>query len=324
MIIDQISRSTQLKEEELRRLAQTASQNYKLYTIPKRNGELRAIAHPSRELKAIQRWIVKVIISRLAVHDAATAYRLGAGIRANAERHRTSIYTNRYDFANFFPSFKTYQVRNFLQVEAPKIGLILSDDDLNFIGSIVCRYGRLTIGAPSSPALTNAMMFPFDQQLFEYCAGKELIYTRYADDIFISAHKPDQLLRLEARIAEIKRRVPHLSIRLNRRKTAYLSKKYRRSITGVIITPDHKLSIGRGRKKAIKAIVHRWIDGRIEDYELMQMRGLLAFAQDIEPSFVEALKRKYGPHRINEVLKNPELSTLPSWLEARLDDDIPF
>ncbi|MCY0153936.1 hypothetical protein OEG86_18815 [Hoeflea alexandrii] len=77
MLINQIARSTQLQETELLRLAQNASRHYKLYDIPKRNGEPRRIAHPSRELKAIQRWIVKVIIQRLPIHDAATAYRKG-------------------------------------------------------------------------------------------------------------------------------------------------------------------------------------------------------------------------------------------------------
>lgn len=325
MLVDQIARSTQLEKSELLRLAQNASQHYKVYTIPKRNGEPRPIAHPSRELKAVQRWIVKVVIQRLPIHDAATAYRKGGGIRVNAERHRTSRYTNRYDFSNFFPSFKRPQVQSFLHSEAQKFGMILSDDDLDFIGAIVCRHNRLTIGAPSSPAITNAMMFPFDQKMFEYCLTRDLMYTRYADDIFISAKEPDQLTNLDFRIAEAKRGMDHLSIRLNRQKTAYLSKKYHRSITGVVITPEHRLSIGRARKREIKALIHRWINGKLDLVEVNYMRGLLAFARDIEPSFEVSLKDKYGSSVVSEVLRSPELSTLPQGLETQnSDDDIPF
>ncbi len=325
MLIKQIARSTQLKEEDLRRLASNASSHYKLYDIPKRNGKMRRIAHPSRELKAIQRWIDKVIVQRLPVHDAATAYRKGAGIRENAERHRKTLYTNRYDFANFFPSFKREQVQNFLKSETGKVGLLLSDEDAEFVGSIVCRYDRLTIGAPSSPSITNAMMFPFDQLLFDYCVKKDLVYTRYADDIFISSYAPGQLVNLESRIADAKRQVPHLSVRLNRQKTAHLSKKYHRSVAGVTITPDHQLSIGRSRKREIKALVHRWIIGKLDKFEVNYMRGLVAFARDIEPNFEDALKRKYGKQKIEEILRNPTLSESPNWPAGEdFDDEIPF
>jgi retron-type reverse transcriptase len=307
MLIKQIARTTRLEEEELRRLADNASRNYKIYEIPKRTGGTRVIAHPSRELKAIQRWITRIVISRLPVHDTATAYKKGSGIRENAERHRTTRFTNRYDFKNFFPSFRIEQVEAFLRFEAVKVGIILETDDIEFLGSILCRFGRLTIGAPSSPAITNAMMFSFDQKMFEHCTAKGLIYTRYADDIFVSAHEPDKLVNIETRIAEAKRNISHLKLRLNRQKTAHLSKKFKRSITGVIITPDHRLSIGRERKREIKALVHRWINGKLKGHEVHYMRGLVAFARDIEPSFEKSLQVKYGVAPINEILRNPEL-----------------
>lgn len=324
MLIRQIARTTQLEEKEIRRLAENASSNYKIYEIPKRNGGKRKIAHPSRELKAVQRWITKVIISRLPVHDAATAYRKGSGIRENAERHRVSKFTNRFDFANFFPSFGRENIEMFLTSAAPKAGLILTEADISFVCDIICRYNKLTIGAPSSPAITNAMMFPFDEALFGLCTERNLIYTRYADDIFISANEPNLLNNLEVRIAEIKRNIPHLSIRLNRQKTAYLSKKYKRTITGVIITSDHKLSIGRERKREIKALIHRWISGKLDRFELHYMRGLLAFARDIEPQFENRLAEKYGKKFINEILTHPNLDFSPDPRFVDPDDEIPF
>jgi hypothetical protein len=311
MLINQIARTTQLEEEKLLYWSVSASRRYKVYTIPKRGQGVRTIEHPSKEIKALQRWITKVVIDRFPVHHAATAYRKGSGIRENAERHRTSKFTNRYDFANFFPSFTQERVEGFVQVEAVKLGMSLDQDDLKFIGRIVCRNGRLTIGAPSSPAITNAMMFDFDKQVFELCQSKGLVYTRYADDLFISSDAPGKLEKLEKHILEAKRDVPHLALRLNRKKTAYLSKKFVRRITGVIITSDHKLSIGRERKREIKALVHRWINGKLDAGELYYMRGLLAFARDIEPEFEKNLRAKYGDAAINEVLRHPSLETAP-------------
>lgn len=311
MLIQQIARTTQIEEDKIRHLADSANRRYKVYHIPKRSHGTRKIEHPSREIKALQRWILKVIIDRFPVHHAATAYRKGSGIRENAERHRTSKYTNRYDFSNFFPSFTQERVEGFVQIEAGKLGILFDAEDLRFIGNIVCRHGRLTIGAPSSPAITNAMMFEFDQILFEFCHSKGLVYTRYADDLFISSNEPRQLANLEAQIAKAKRDVPHLSLRLNRRKTAYLSKKFVRRITGVIITSDHKLSIGRERKREIKSLVHLWQNKKLDKDKVHYMRGLLAFARDVEPEFETRLKVKYGEKTIDEILRNPTLGNYP-------------
>lgn len=311
MLIEQISRTTRLSELELRRLAENASKHYKIYEIPKRTGGTRVIAHPSRDLKALQRWLTKVVINRLPVHDAATAYRKGSGIRENAERHRTTRFTNRYDFKDFFPSFKKEQVEAFLTQAAVKVGILLDADDIEFAGRIICRYGKLTIGAPSSPAITNAMMFPFDQRMFDYCSARGLVYSRYADDIFISSHEVDKMENIEKKIAEAKRDLPFLNLRLNRQKTAHLSKKFKRCVTGVIITPDHKLSIGRERKREIKSLVHRWTIGKLEIGEVHYMRGLIAFARDIEPSFEKSLRMKYGNEVLNEILRHPDLGIVP-------------
>lgn len=307
MLIDLLSKTTSLDVERLMRISATASKRYKIYEIPKRTEGLREIAHPSRELKAIQRWVAAAIFSRLPIHDAATAYRKGGGIRENAERHRTSKYTTRYDFMNFFPSFRQESIQKFLAASMDKIGIDLSDADLEFIGNVVCRYGRLTIGAPSSPVITNTMMFEFDDALGAYCQENDLIFTRYADDIFVSSDEPDKLGRVTNEILRAKRRSEYLNLRLNHRKTVALSKKRSRRVTGVVITPDHKLSVGRDRKREVKALIHQWLKGELAPMRLLYLRGLLAFCCDIEPDFEGRLQRKYGHEHISRLIHSPDL-----------------
>lgn len=298
MLIELLSRTAKIPESKLLSLSSSASRRYKVYTIPKRTGGDRTIEHPSRELKAIQRWIVGALISRFPLHESATAYRKGTGIRENAERHRKTKFTNRYDFASFFPSFSQARVVEYVAEQSKAIGIELSERDLEFIGNIVCRNGRLTIGAPSSPAITNAMMFEFDRRMHEECSARGLVYTRYADDLFISSFEPGQLDGFEKVIIKSKRGISHLRLRLNHQKTAYLSKKYSRKVTGVVITPQHTLSIGRGRKREVKALIHQWIKGDIEPERFYYLKGLFAFAIDIEPQFEERLVEKYGGNAI--------------------------
>lgn len=299
MLIELLSRTAKIPEAKLLSLSESASRRYKVYTIPKRTGGERVIEHPSQELKAIQRWIVRALIDRFPLHEAATAYRRGTGIRVNAERHRKTKFTNRYDFANFFPSFSQARIIQYIGEQSKAVGIELSERDLEFIGNIVCRNGKLTIGAPSSPAITNAMMFEFDRRMHEECNAKGLVYTRYADDLFVSSYEPGQLDGLEKVIVQNKRGIPHIRLRLNHQKTAYLSKKYRRVITGVVITPQHTLSIGRERKREIKALIHNWVNGDIDPAKFFYLRGLFSFAIDIEPEFEARLVEKYGKTRID-------------------------
>ncbi|RKQ64151.1 retron St85 family RNA-directed DNA polymerase [Oceanibaculum indicum] len=305
MLIELLSRTSGIPDERLLRISATASQQYKLYTVPKRTGGERLIEHPSRELKAIQRWVIRALINRFPVHDSATAYRIGSGIRENAERHRTSKYTNRYDFMNFFPSFRKEHISIFIKEQSDIIGIDLSERDIDFIANIVCRNGRLTIGAPSSPAITNAMMFAFDKKMHDACKSRDLIFTRYADDIFISASEARKLFNIENLIIDSKRDIHYLNLRINHKKTAMLSKKYHRSITGVVITPQHTLSIGRDRKREIKSLIHRWINGQIDAEKTEYLKGLFSYAIDIEPSFETRLIDKYGADIIKS-LRSPE------------------
>ncbi|MEQ8710864.1 MAG: retron St85 family RNA-directed DNA polymerase [Rhodospirillales bacterium] len=320
MIIETLSRTSNIGVHKLLRLAETADVRYKEYRIPKRTGGDRLIEHPSRELKAIQRWIVQSVVSRFIIHESATAYRKGSGIRINAERHRTTKYTNRYDFVNFFPSFKQMGIEKFFEDQSRKLGMGLSADDIDFVGKIVCRKGRLTIGAPSSPAITNAMMFEFDKKMHDSCIEDNLVYTRYADDVFVSSHEKCALYGIERKIIKYKSNIGYLKLRVNHEKTAYLSKKYVRKVSGVIVTSDHKLSIGRDRKREIKSLIYLWVNGKLDEDRLHYMRGLVAFARDIEPEFELRIRNKYGNNVIDELLRSSNLDSRPDKNYGKLYD----
>ena len=77
-----------LSANDFARLIESAPARYKLYDIPKKKGGgRRTIAQPSRELKAIQRFIVDRKLHAFPVHSAAMGYVNGRNIRDNAEAH---------------------------------------------------------------------------------------------------------------------------------------------------------------------------------------------------------------------------------------------
>ena len=159
----------------------------------------------------------------------------------------------------------------------------------------------LAIGAPTSPLLSNVLMHQFDILLTEYADENELRYTRYADDMTFSTagflDKNAVIQKVGLSLSEIES--PRL--RLNPEKTRLASKATMRQVTGIVITNDQKISLGWKRKRIISSMVHHAIRGDLEDTNLLRLKGLLAFAEDIEPTFVAMLARKYGEPQLNTI-----------------------
>lgn len=302
MLIERLCKQTGLTRSQIDRYAETASKRYKTYPIDKRDGTERLISQPSREIKAIQRWLIRVVFRAFPVHQAATAYSKGSSIRANANRHVESNFTLRVDFEDFFPSFSSGDVQKFLRAMNDEAGLGLSDDDILFSTRIVSRFDALTIGAPSSPILTNTMMFAFDEQLALWSAERNVVYTRYADDIFLSSRGPDSLADAMKAVLVFSKDHAFGNLRINNDKTVFLTRRARRSVTGLVITPDRKISIGRERKRQLKTLMYLQTIGMLDVEKLAYLRGMLAFISDVEPTFRESLSRKFG----NETLDNVE------------------
>lgn len=294
MLLEKLSMQSGIDKSRLMNFAASASFKYKVYEIPKRNGETREICQPSRAVKSVQKWCVREVLQNLPVHECAYAYRKGVGIRQNAERHLGYNYTLRVDFSDFFPSFKIDGVFKFLNHCNGSKDIQLNDDDVVFLSKIFCRHSALTIGAPSSPALTNCMMYSLDQEIQAVCGEFNCIYTRYADDIFISTNNPHTLENILDNIKTIVTSFPYAKLIINPEKTRYLSQKYRKKITGLVITDQKRISIGRKRKRILHSWMHRASNGELDDLTIEKLKGWIAFVHSIEPQFVDSLKRKYG------------------------------
>jgi hypothetical protein len=292
MVIEEISKRLALPIPFLEKLARTASHRYCKYSIPKRTGGERTIYHPAKELKLIQRWLLQNVLINLPIHPAATAYRPEINIARNAEKHVSNNYLLRVDFEDFFPSLRDSDVVGVLEANSQilvKGGL--TAEDLNFITKIVCRSASLTIGAPTSPQLSNAIMFPLDQTWSDQAKELEVTYTRYADDLYFSTNRPNVLNEI---LTTIRRelnanKAPKLTI--NEKKTALSSRKYRRLVAGLVLTSDRKISIGRDKKRRLSAFVNKLKRRQLQAQDVQKLRGWIAYVRSVEPMFVKALQR---------------------------------
>lgn len=309
-LLQTLARETGLSLRAVGRIVASAPKRYKTYAIPKRNGGERIIAQPAFELKALQRLLMMRIFSDLPVHESAYAYVRGKSIRQNAVRHAQSSHILKLDFKDFFHSIRPVDLERVLRaVDRVQVNPLDHETmyQISFWGRGTNLPICLSIGAPSSPMISNIVMYELDRSIFELATSSGLIYTRYADDITVSsAAGLAPLVKFEHRLASLIDRSP-LALTLNDAKRGIYGRGERRMVTGLIITPDGRVSIGRERKREIRAAVNRIKTGVADDRLLMRCKGMLAFVISAEPLFLRSLIRYYGNDVIRNILRTPPI-----------------
>lgn len=292
-LVSKLSLWSGLQATDIERLIRTAPRRYKVFTIPKRNGGERVVAQPSRELKMLQRLIVERVINDLPIHDAVHGYVAGRGIKSNAAQHAGSNFILKMDFSDFFPSIhpgdlgrhlKRYLHTPFSTVERTQLYKLL------FWRPKGQSLLRLCIGAPSSPFVSNTIMFRLDEIFSSAAKVHGITYTRYADDLTFSCIRKGVLGTFER---EIHNQVAHMRsprLTINENKTVHISRAQRRMVTGVVINSTGDLSLGRERKRLIRSMAYRSNRGLLSSEEEMELSGLLSFAHDIEPVFAQKMR----------------------------------
>jgi hypothetical protein len=288
--------ATGLREADVRIICNKAPIMYKYFTIPKKSGGNRLIAQPSQVVKFLQSAFVNEVLSNLPIHECATAYRKNYSIAMNARPHAVNGPILKMDLKDFFPSIRGADWRSYCKDH----NLFDDSEDINLSESLLfhrppgARLLRLAIGAPSSPMLSNILMFKFDELVSRAVSGDHVTYTRYADDLTFSAKRTGYLVNVKSQVAKTIRILKYPRLDINDDKTIYITKKYHRVVTGVTLTNDGNISIGRDKKREISAGVHRSVNGKLLDNEYAALAGKIAYANSIDPDFIRWLDRKYG------------------------------
>lgn len=308
-ILKSLSELVLINELDLYKYICTAPYRYKKFKILKRNKKgFRDIAQPTKELKYLQRKAVQKldIISELPIHSSAKAYMKGINIFQNAEAHKNNQFLLKMDFSNFFPSLNPSDLISYIE-ENYSIELDIYDkkivSNLFFYRKRRNKPLELSIGAPSSPHISNILMYKFDVIVSDFCKLKNITYTRYADDLTFSTNEKEILFNLPVYISDICTEIQHPRLLVNELKTVFLSKKGNRHVTGLVISNNNKVSIGRKKKRYIKSLVYNFSNGVIDKSNLAYLKGYLSFCSSFDQSFVRSLESKYGKEILEAIKK---------------------
>jgi hypothetical protein len=260
-LLDELEDRFGLASSDLKRIIASAPARYKVYQIPKRRGGVRTIAQPSRDLKAMQRFVMDTKFAPLPVHQAARGYVSGASILNNAEPHRHNQVILKLDFKDFFPSILVRDWLHFLK--SKEVCEPLRPDSALY--SHILFWGKsrrsktptcLSIGAPSSPMLSNILLHDLDVKFALAASELTLAYTRYADDITVSGAALENIRKFEIAARRIVKATKSPKLGFNDEKCGIYLRGQRRMVTGLVITPTEDISIGRERKRLISAMLH--------------------------------------------------------------------
>lgn len=308
-LIDRLIQATGLSKRDLLNLIATAPRRYKTYRVPKRNGKgYRTISQPARELKAIQRALLEGYLKDLPVHQAAMAYRAEHSIRDNALAHVENGPILKLDFSDFFPSIRPVDWHRYCDDR----GLFKDEEERRQTTRILFHYSKqkgtlcLAIGAPTSPHLSNLLMFEFDAAISAAVSEDYVTYTRYADDLTFSAKRTGYLVNVEKQTKKILKKLSWpRRLQINASKTVLATRRYHRQVTGLVLSNQSQVSIGHERKRRISAAVHHALHGKLTTEQLAQLSGMLAFVNAVEPTFLAILEKKYGSAVLGQIKAAP-------------------
>ena len=213
-------------------LGEHTERHYSRLQIPKRNGGTRTLLVPDKLLKNVQRHILQHILDGRRISSSAAAYHKNASVVSNAARHTGKPLVLKMDIRDFFGSITFPMVLSHAfssQYFPPSVGTLLT--------TLCCYCDYLPQGAPTSPALSNLVMRPFDEYMEQWCAQRGITYSRYCDDMTFSGEFDAKCVR-----RKVYGYLRAMGFEPNREKTQLLSQGRRQVVTGIVVNEKPQIS----------------------------------------------------------------------------------
>ena len=225
-------------------LSNNLEKHYHNVFIPKSDGSKRKLSVPDLILKSVQRSIVDNILAYYPISKYATAYKPGSSVQKNARPHINKKKILKLDIERFFDNIIYSRVKDVVFYKEK------FSEPIRILLTMLCYYKEsLPQGAPTSPAITNIIMYDFDEKIGAYCNGKDISYTRYCDDITLSGDFDEKEV-----IAYVKEELKRLGLFLNNRKTLVITSAKRQTVTGIVV--NEKINLTKEYKKKIRQEMH--------------------------------------------------------------------
>ncbi|MEZ8252100.1 reverse transcriptase family protein [Vibrio splendidus] len=294
---------------------------YKQFTIPKKNGGVRNVSSPVKQLKIVQRWICTHILADNTPHWRCFSFHKKASILNCAREHSGAKWLIKIDIENFFDSIKETQVysvfksmgyNSLVSFELARLCTLPSEiatSDLINSNANQLPYkrqenftaGRLPQGSPTSPMLSNLVFDSLDVTFQRLAEKKSFVYTRYADDICFSSCQRSlgreeclQIIKIVSRVLRSN------NYQINRKKLKIIPPATTKSVLGLNVDWDTPKLSKKFKKRCqfhVRGITKFGLaeHAKYRRFEsvygmIKHVYGLINYCKEVEPSFGSSLE----------------------------------
>ncbi|MFC5478822.1 reverse transcriptase domain-containing protein [Massilia suwonensis] len=296
-------------------LTSPLAQNYEV--ISEGGNGKRRILKPKDKFKEFHRFLNLFLIEFLPVNERVVfSYRKGVGPLNAVEKHQRGRHFFQTDIVSFFGSIDQSLTRRIICEGAKYSPISDIEKYIDRIIEMICIDDSLPIGFPASAPLSNCVLFDFDNALEKYCDEHELVYSRYSDDIIVSAQSPDEIFNIVDVIARNLRELVSPRLDINRAKTRFFKVGGRISLLGMMILPNGKISPDTRRKTDLEVMLHYYSTDRARFRSLMEKKkpnlseddyedflsGHLNYVDSIDKDYTDKLRKKFGTTTIDSLI----------------------
>ncbi len=269
-----------------------------------RSGKTRELLKPSDKLKGCHEFLRLFLLDFLPLNDEIVfSYRKGSNAYDAVARHAKSKSFFVCDIEHFFPSLKRTRVKSTIATARDSCPIEDIDTWLERIVDLVCVDDALPMGFSTSPNISNAALLPFDNALQSYCESRNLILTRYSDDLIISGENFASLDGIEAQVATHLQETMNGELNLHPKKSKFLHGGVKIKLLGMVLLPNGTISVDAGVKEEIEILIHFYlrdkskfadrVEGGLQKAEA-RLSGLLNYVNTVDQAYLDKLRKKFG------------------------------
>jgi len=274
----------------------------------------REVVRITEKLKKYLRFVDRVILRHLNKNlEVAHSYIKGKSSLTAVQAHAGSTNFFVTDIRDFFSKITEEHVRRVFDRDKHLIPIEDIEEHLSHIVRMTTWEGVIPVGFPTSPQISNAFLLEFDAAFHNHCAERNLIYTRYSDDIIVSGKTFLGFDALQDRAQELLSASASPSLTINSEKTRFTHRGNKVKILGLVITPDGRVTIDSKHKQTIENLFHFYINDKSKFNALLQKKfngnphslfGLLHYAKSIDSRYLDKLQRKYGANTLSALMED--------------------